>query len=149
MALEIIIVTIKKYIIEILESKNYSNIEVDEIIEDNLLRAPDGRILSYAELKSIYGDRMSDSAFPVIQKPIKKREIDAEKIRKIIQENFTLLEVGEEYYILDPTDSKKLPYKLVVFAEIFFGTIGLFVGTYIVLALISWLIKPFIVKEDK
>ena len=66
MALEIIIVTIKIYIIEILESKNYSNIEVDEIIEDNLLRAPDGRILSYAELKSIYGDRMSDSGFPVI-----------------------------------------------------------------------------------
>ena len=48
----------------------------------------------------------------------------------------------EEYYILDPTDSKKLPYKLVVFVEIFFGT-------YIVLALIRWLIKPFIAKEDK
>ena len=62
--------------------------------------------------------------------------------------NFSLLEIGERYYVTDISKEKYLSLKFLEGFRVTFGTIGIFIGLSLVIGLISWLIKPFVVKED-
>ena len=67
---------------------------------------------------------------------------------KYLDRNFSLLEIGEEYDVTGISKEERLPLKFLEGFRVTFGTIGIFIGLSLVIGLISWLIKPFVVKED-
>ena len=69
--------------------------------------------------------------------------------KNVINTNrFRLLEIGEEVYVGDLSEEESLPMRFLDGSYITFTTIGIFIGVSLVIALISWLIKPFMVKEE-
>ena len=75
--------------------------------------------------------------------------IEIKKAEDVIDTNiFSLLEIGEEVYVGDLSEKESLRMRFLEGSLITFATIGIFIGVSLVIALISWLIKPFIVKEE-
>tara|TARA_B110000046_G_C13014681_1_gene408121 strand:+ start:682 stop:1008 length:327 start_codon:yes stop_codon:yes gene_type:complete len=75
--------------------------------------------------------------------------IEIKKKEDVINTNrFRLLEIGEEVYVGDLSEEESLPMRFLDGSYITFTTIGIFIGVSLVIALISWLIKPFMVKEE-
>lgn len=74
--------------------------------------------------------------------------IEIKKAEDVIDTNiFSLLEIGEEVYVKNLSKIESLRKRFYQGSLITFGTIGIFIGVSLVIALISWLIKPFVVKE--
>jgi len=104
-----------------------------EGIKSSLKSKPGGFTLEY-QLKELLNDGT------LIE--IKKKE-------DVINTNrFRLLEIGEEVYVGDLSEEESLPMRFLDGSYITFTTIGIFIGVSLVIALISWLIKPFMVKEE-
>jgi len=103
-----------------LEQINY---EKDEL----LFETPNGSVITESEAKSRYGDRFQGL-------------LDSGALKQTDKTARTLMPPAESLsaHFVSWSD----------FVLVSFGWIGKFIGVSLVIALISWLIKPFIVKEE-